>query len=435
MKYSYSPTTGFASTPTNNIHTRMPSLSQPEPSLRPANQYNYPAAQPPPPTSSPPLSASYYGSFFGSQPQQPYSPPGYPPRPPPTPAGHAQKLSTGYTPVAFDSPYSGGYPPEQFYGSLIDAGGRPSEVFSRLADSFFFWLDQSCDIPGLRNTGLIEPAKYAWMLVKMGDTPETAQLVQQYLSSFYETASIPHSYARTPQGQVPVIDRRGWLHMAVFEARATPQESHTHWTKSLTLWALVDPTTGTPFPTPLPRSALPTYADPRLSQTYATWRAQVALAVQRARSDAMVQSITNASKPSFNPYAFGAGAAGAGGFGASGFGADGFGTSSFGGAGDGTGGGGGGGGDPGNGGGSGGGDDGNSHATVLDTVNTFGTLANTVLGMVGNNSNGGSNGAGGGSNAPALGGGLGGNAFDTGFGGNAFGTGFGGSFGSTGFGF
>ena len=77
------------------------------------------------------------------------------------------------------SPYMGTIPPRLNLTcathSLVDATGRPSEVFSRLADAFFFWLDQNCDIPGLRNTGFIEPAKYAWMSVKMGFTPEAVR--------------------------------------------------------------------------------------------------------------------------------------------------------------------------------------------------------------------------------------------------------------------
>ena len=125
MKYSYTPAAGFTATQSSNVHTRMPSLnSQPTPPLRPASQYSFSAAQPSPPAPSTPQSASFY-SFPGSQQQQPYSPPGYPPQPLRTPTGHAQKPSAGYTPVAFDSPYSPGFTPEQFYGTYVSSRFAP----------------------------------------------------------------------------------------------------------------------------------------------------------------------------------------------------------------------------------------------------------------------------------------------------------------------
>ncbi|EKM53841.1 uncharacterized protein PHACADRAFT_211478 [Phanerochaete carnosa HHB-10118-sp] len=222
MKYSYSPSAGFSSTP---VHTRAISLNV----APPTSQYASPTAQSPSPLSPPSSSSSsFYGNFAGSQ-SQPTPPPSYAPQLPPRSPEHDRKTSTGYIPVSYDS-YGGGVTPEQFYGSLIDTSGRPTAIFSRVADAFFFWLDQSCDIHGLRGTGMIEPAKYGWMMGKLGSTPEAP-----YMLSFYTTTGIPFRYIQTPQGQVPVVDRRGWLHMVVFEAKATPQESYQHWAKSLTL--------------------------------------------------------------------------------------------------------------------------------------------------------------------------------------------------------
>ena len=65
--------------------------------------------------------------------------------------------------------------------SLIDMNNRPTEVFSRLADAFFFWIDHNCDIPGLRGTGVIEPAKYAWMSAKMGAEPDAVRFLRENL--------------------------------------------------------------------------------------------------------------------------------------------------------------------------------------------------------------------------------------------------------------
>lgn len=278
-----------------------------------------------------------------------------------------------------------------------------------MSDASFFWLDQSCDIPGLRGTGVVEPAKYGWLMGKLGSTPEECQLVQQYLASFYTTASIPFRYVQTPQGQIPVVDRRGWLHLAVYEARATPQEAFETWTKSLARFPLADPATGAPFPTPFPRGALPAVADPNLYASYLGWRTQTVAAISRQRTEAMIQNIVGASSPSysFNPYAAGALGAGAG--------AGAVGASAFGGAppapastsGE-----------------SGGG------TSVLETVNNVATLANTVLGAFGVGGGAGAGGAGAGGSAAQLG------ATALGaLGGNAFGAGYGTGFGTTGYGF
>ena len=124
----------------------------------------------------------------------------------------------------------------------------------------------------------------------------------------------------------------------------------------------MDPMTNTPFPSPLPRAALPSFADTQLSSLYTSWRTQAIIGASRARSNAMVQNILN-NRPSYNPYQYLAAAAG-GGLGANAY------TSALGGN------------SGGGGGGSGGGGDGN-HATVMDTVNTIGTLANTILGGFG----------------------------------------------------
>ena len=59
--------------------------------------------------------------------------------------------------------------------SLLDTNGRPTEVFSRMADAFFFWVDANCDVPGLRGTGVIEPAKYVWMTARMGASPQAVR--------------------------------------------------------------------------------------------------------------------------------------------------------------------------------------------------------------------------------------------------------------------
>ncbi|GJE97896.1 hypothetical protein PsYK624_141180 [Phanerochaete sordida] len=419
MKYSYSPSAGFQVTPSVG-HARAASLSlpPPRPTPPPAAPTQYPAPAPaasypnpsflPTPIASPPAmpASPFYGSFAAAQqPQGP--PPGYaPPLPPRRPSEASQKppVANGYTPVSFDSPHPSGLTPEQFYGSLIDSSARPTEILSRMSDASFFWLDQSCDIPGLRGTGVVEPAKYGWLMSKLGTAPEECSAVEQCLESFYTTAAIPFRYVQTPRGQVPVVDRRGWLHLEVWEARAMPQEAFETWTKILARMPLVDPATGAPFPTPFPRGALPLAPEPTLQAQYLAWQTQCVTTIQRQRSEAMVQNIMNAARPAYNPYNFGAGALGGG---ASAFGANALGGGANAGSG-------------------GGGDDsnsnGNGHAGVLDTVNNVATLANTVLGAfgVGGGNAGNAGGAGG---AAQLGvtalGALGGGAF------GGYGTGYG----------
>ena len=65
---------------------------------------------------------------------------------------------------------------------LLDASGKPSEVFSRVADALFFYIDQNCDVPNLRNTGVIEPLKYVWMSLKMGCGQEAVCLHRHDIS-------------------------------------------------------------------------------------------------------------------------------------------------------------------------------------------------------------------------------------------------------------
>ncbi|KAI0689915.1 hypothetical protein BC835DRAFT_219145 [Cytidiella melzeri] len=303
-------------------------------------------------------------------------------------------------------------------GSTEDPlSARPSEIFSRLADALFFWMDSNCDIAGLRSTGVIEPEKYAWMTLVTGTDLETAKLLVHYIQSFYESAGIPCQYRMGPNGrtvrpsthlfcyssrflfcfalhphcvcecyaklvlveQIAVLDRRGWLHASVFEARADPEESWKYWSKSITLLTLIDPLTSRPFPSPLPRSALPTHPVPSLRAIYTSWQIQTVADVQRQRSaEAVQQAMANARTQAAqaqmyqNSYV---GAAAAAGLGATpGFGSSVSGVSGIGGGG----------------GGSGlGGGEGGEHASLKDTITSVASLANTALNIFGGGGGGG----------------------------------------------
>ena len=48
------------------------------------------------------------------------------------------------------------------------------------------------------------------------------------LQPFYDMSGCPYKFATTQSGEkIPVMDRRAFLHVAVFEVKATPQDSQT----------------------------------------------------------------------------------------------------------------------------------------------------------------------------------------------------------------
>ncbi|KAI0088455.1 hypothetical protein BDY19DRAFT_947667 [Irpex rosettiformis] len=265
----------------------------------------------PPPSAGPPPSHhahahSYsYGGNPTSPPPTPQSPPGggYAVSPPPPQHQQQQQqpnATSGYKPVSFDGP--SGTNVESFYGNLLDPlTHRPTEIFSRLTDSLFFYTDTQCDIPGLRNTRVIEPAKYAWMTMRCGASLDEARLIMEYIESLYESAGLPVQYrSPTPQTQtqyqsqdggraIAVLDQRAFLHSAVFEARADPEETWKFWQKALTLLTLTDPSTSLPFPIPIPRTAFPPAPDLTLATVYQQWQMRVAIDVQSKKTVRDVQ--------------------------------------------------------------------------------------------------------------------------------------------------
>ncbi|KDQ57985.1 hypothetical protein JAAARDRAFT_193470 [Jaapia argillacea MUCL 33604] len=199
----------------------------------------------------------------------------------PTSAGPSPSTS-GYAPVQYDSPYGGG----DFYGSLIDANGRPSQILARLADALFFYMDQCCDVVQLRGTKKIEPAKISWLALKMGEDQASADATEELLQSYYDAGSIPYTIGVVNGRQVPVLDRRGFLHMVVYDSRAIPVEEHKYWSKVLNMFRLTDPATRQPFPTPIPRSAFPISPDMTLSLSYNNWRMQAARVIGTRKAQA-----------------------------------------------------------------------------------------------------------------------------------------------------
>ncbi|KDQ57986.1 hypothetical protein JAAARDRAFT_253436 [Jaapia argillacea MUCL 33604] len=231
-----------------------------------------------------------------------------------SPSSSTSTHSSGYVPVQFDIPGGG----EEFYGQLLDQANRPTQVLSRLADALFFYMDQCCDIVQLRGTQHIEPQKYVWMLKKLGTDKSLADPMEYLLRSYYDAGAIPYKVVVVNGVQIPVVDRRGWLHVAVFDIRSNPDEALRHWTKCINTLPLLDPATTQRFPAPIPRSAFPRAADFYCSQAVLTWRSRGIAEVHQRQRSAMMQRQRNkmmvggAVKLASN--LFGGGGLGGGGF-------------------------------------------------------------------------------------------------------------------------
>ena len=180
---------------------------------------------------------------------------------------------------------------EAFYGFLLDAQGRPSRVFTRMSDALFFYLDEHCDVPTLRGTGAIEPAKLVWMMLKLKYT-ETAACLADHCRSYYDLGRIPYRIIDVGgTDNMPVLDRQGWLRMHVFDARADPAQAHRDWARLIAILNLRDPTTLRPFPTPLPRSCFPMFRVAHLSCAVHNWKLQV------VRSNILAQADRKLERP------------------------------------------------------------------------------------------------------------------------------------------
>lgn len=221
---------------------------------------------------------------------------------------------------------------------LLGADWTPTDVLCRMVDALFFYVDQHCDVPGLKGTGVIEPAKYVWLMLMMGATQEAVctrfdrsalnlpttcasvpqgALVLDFIQSYYDLGQVPYDMVTSRIGtQTAVLDRRGWLHLHVFNARSDPSEAYKvstiynilfirlrylrvqDWACSIAQFGLQDPATGRALPLPLPRSCLPSFADPQLGRAVHDWKVQAVTSINQTRELARVQhaqAITNAS--------------------------------------------------------------------------------------------------------------------------------------------
>ncbi|KAF8517374.1 hypothetical protein BU17DRAFT_91821 [Hysterangium stoloniferum] len=158
----------------------------------------------------------------------------------------------------------------QFYGSLIDGQGHPSQILCRMVDALFFYADANC--PQFRGSQLIEPFKLFWLYSSLGIEANKAQAMANNLFTMYSISQVPYSV--NGQG-MPVLDRQGYLHLNMFETLGNPEGSYDHWNLALTTFGLCDPMTNLVFPAPLPRNAFPSAADSMTQQRYNQWQAEI----------------------------------------------------------------------------------------------------------------------------------------------------------------
>ncbi|KAJ3553596.1 hypothetical protein NM688_g3524 [Phlebia brevispora] len=179
-----------------------------------------------------------------------------------------------------------------FYGSLLGSTGQPSSLFRRICDSLFTFVDQHCDVEGLRNTGFIEPKKYVWMRVEVGADPDElisttvfmqAYLMQAVLKSYYDFARIPYRLTMDGDAEVAMLSTVGCLHLHIFQALLDPDEAYEDWTKYFEKFVLIDPETSLPFPGPFPRSCLPDKGIPALRTAFNVFKRQALARMENAR--------------------------------------------------------------------------------------------------------------------------------------------------------
>ena len=113
-----------------------------------------------------------------------------------------------------------------------------------MADAVFFYMDRRCDPHELRKTGVIEPEKYAWMLTKRGINQNAVclhrrsrlsrlliiahsqvSIMRENIQSYYDTGKVLYQLQEKDGIEFPVLDRKAWLKLQVFEAKANPQSA------------------------------------------------------------------------------------------------------------------------------------------------------------------------------------------------------------------
>jgi len=186
----------------------------------------------------------------------------------------------GYVPVQYDGGNG------QFWGRLLDDQWQPSEIFCRLSDSVFFYLDRYAQVQG-QNTGFIEPMKSTWWTIAVSGDRPAVHLVESRLTGLYDLGRVPYQLVPVEGGTpIPILDRRGFLESLVSTFKVDPSYALQKLNKTISTFGLVDPATNQRFPSPIPASAVPANADWNMRSAYSVWRMSMGIEVQTQQREA-----------------------------------------------------------------------------------------------------------------------------------------------------
>jgi len=196
----------------------------------------------------------------------------------------------------------------------------PSELFCRLSDSVFFYLDANAQA-SYQNSGYIEPDKNMWwstyLQTVQQDKAVTDYVVKHAMGSLYDTASVPYEVVTLEDGStMPVLDRSAFLHSLVASAKTDPPKFLQKLNKSIINFNLVDPATNQPFPGPIPATAMPMVCDWVAQSAFRNWQMSVGrqYQVHAFQKQQKLQAQTRLVKGVVHTLAGGLGGGGGGGF-------------------------------------------------------------------------------------------------------------------------
>jgi len=197
-----------------------------------------------------------------------------------TPSGGAPSHYNGYTPTQFQPAVN-----VDFWGNLLDQGWMPSELFCRLADSIFFYLDANAKA-SYPNSGWIEPDKYMWWSIYVQTVTQEAAVtdyvVKHAMGGLYDSGGIPYQVVTVNDGStMPILDRSAFLHSLISSAKVDPAKFLQKLNKSIPTFNLIDPATNQPFLGPIPVTAIPMTCDFNAQSAFKGWQMRVGIEYQR----------------------------------------------------------------------------------------------------------------------------------------------------------
>jgi len=166
-----------------------------------------------------------------------------------------------------------------FWGILLDEEWMPSQLFCRLSDSIFFYLDANAQA-SYQNSGFIEPDKNMWWSTYLQTVQQekavTDYVVKHAMGTLYDAASVPYQVITLNDGStMPVLDRSAFLHSLVASAKTDPAKFLQKLNTSIINFNLIDPATNQPFPGPIPATAMPMVCDWVAQSAFRNWQMSV----------------------------------------------------------------------------------------------------------------------------------------------------------------